>query len=389
MVVPPPLSAPPALTRRVERRLDSIAASVVTEWRAAPAASVATGSLASPALLVGAAGQGERESPIAPSTLFDLASVSKPLVACTLLRLERHGALSLAQALALHLPELRQTPSASATLLHLLSHRAGLEAHLPLFAPLLGGLPVVRSVALRRAALARRAECLGPPPAEGFSPVYSDLGYLLAGEVAERVTGLPLDELVDREVGRPLGLRLGSARQWHRWAPERLAQAAPTEHVLWRGGRLRGVVHDDNAWALGGLGLCGHAGVFGAAVDVVGWGLALLDALEGRRPTWLLPEQLETLVRPRPGGTLRAGFDGKASAGSSAGTVASERTFGHLGFTGTSLWIDPATGRAVALLTNRVFGGRDDLRLRGARPALHDALFRAQAESDALDRGLR
>jgi CubicO group peptidase (beta-lactamase class C family) len=157
-------------------------------------------------------------------------------------------------------------------------------------------------------------------------------------------------------------------------------RARPTEVIAWRGGEVRGLVHDENAWALTGDGGSGHAGLFGTAPAVVAFGCAVLDALaRGEGP--LAGRDLEWLVRPRPGGSLRAGFDGKSEEGSSAGERAGPRTFGHLGFTGTSLWIDPDADAVVVVLTNRVHPTRDNLAIRAARPLAHDALFRIAREA--------
>lgn len=313
---------------------------------------------------------------LAPDTLFDLASVSKPIVACTLARLARRGALDLAQPLGDVLPEARGTPSEPVPLELLLAHRAGLEAHRALFAPVFSGRPIRPSDALRQAASARRPDCAGRPGAEGFPPLYSDLGYLLLGAAIEAVASEPLDRVVEQEVTGPLGLELGSARQLRRRRPRFDRDVAPTEVVRARGGCVRGVVHDENAWALSGHGSSGHAGLFGAVSDVLGFGAAVLAALGGES-SWLERALVEKLVMPRPGGSLRAGFDGKSEAGSSAGASCSEQTFGHLGFTGTSLWCDPRAGIATVLLTNRVHPTRDNPRIRVARPRVHDALFRA------------
>ena len=139
---------------------------------------------------------------------------------------------------------------------------------------------------------------------------------------------------------------------------------------------MRGIVHDENAWALSGHAASGHAGLFGTVHDVLGFGSALLEALAGRSG-WLSRQALWTLVKPRPGGTLRAGFDSKSEGASSAGALSGRETFGHLGFTGTSLWCDPGAGIASVLLTNRVHPTRDNPRIRAARPLIHDALFAA------------
>jgi CubicO group peptidase (beta-lactamase class C family) len=310
------------------------------------------------------------------TTLFDLASVSKPIVACTLARLVARGVVAFETPLGSVLPEARGTASEHAPLELLLAHRAGLEAHRPLFAPVLTGAPLRRARALRAAADARRPECVGAAPRAGFGPVYSDLGYVLLGAAIEAVTAEPLDAVIEREVAVPLELGLGSARRVRLRRADFGASVAPTETVRARGGRLRGVVHDENAWALSGHAASGHAGVFGTVGDVLGFGAALLEALSGRS-SWLPGGLLARLIEPRAGGSLRAGFDGKSAEGSSAGSLASPAAFGHLGFTGTSLWCDPMAGAATVLLTNRVCPTRDNPRIRAARPAVHDALFRA------------
>jgi len=348
----------------------------VIDARVAPAAAAGyVGASVSAASACGAAGA-LPEGEACTSTLFDLASVSKPVVACTLLRLAGRAELELRSPLGSLLPEARGSSSEQVPLELLLAHRAGLDAHRALFAPLFAGRAVDRGRALRCAADARRGDCPGAPPAEGFPPLYSDLGYLLLGAVIEQVTGQPLDQVVEREVASPLGLELGSARQLLRRRPSFFRDVAPTEIVRARGGCVRGVVHDENAWALSGHGASGHAGLFGTVGDVLGFGAALLEALAGQS-SWLPREALWTLVKPRPGGTLRAGFDSKSEGISSAGALSGPETFGHLGFTGTSLWCDPVAGLASVLLTNRVHPTRDNPRIRGARPLVHDALFTA------------
>jgi serine-type D-Ala-D-Ala carboxypeptidase len=148
-----------------------------------------------------------------------------------------------------------------------------------------------------------------------------------------------------------------------------------TEVVAARCGELRGVVHDDNAWELVGRGLAGHAGAFGTARGVLCFAVAMLDALAGRRDGWLLQHEALELTRPRAGGSLLMGFDGKAASGSSAGPRFGERAFGHLGFTGTSLWCDPDQDIAVVLLTNRVSPDRTNIIIRSVRPDVHGDLF--------------
>ncbi len=308
-------------------------------------------------------------------TLFDLASVSKPVVACAAARLVARGELSLASPLGAFVPEVAGTPSQDVPLELLLAHRAGLEPHRPLFAALFQGRPFSRSRAIREAANARRADCQGPPPEAGFAPIYSDLGYALFGLALAHAAQKPLDEVIRDEVTVPLRLELGSARLLRQARNDFAWQVAPTETLLARGGSVRGIVHDENAWALAGHGAAGHAGLFGTIDSLLVFGAALLDAHAGRS-VWLSAAAFGPLVRPRAGGTLRAGFDGKSPGASSAGALCGPQTFGHLGFTGTSLWCDPGAEIATVLLTNRVCPARTNLRIRAARPEVHDELFR-------------
>jgi CubicO group peptidase (beta-lactamase class C family) len=353
--------------------LDRIAERVVRAG-AAPAASVAAAVLDDGAWQLGT-GHAGGAGALGPAPIYDLASVTKPFVATAAARLAARGVLSLETPLGALLPEAQGTPSAEVPFVLFLAHRAGLEAHRTLFAPLLRGEAFERGTALREAAAARRAGATGSAPPDGFSPLYSDLGYVLAGAALERLTGLELGSLVEREVCVPLALEVRTARAWFARDAEFLAHVAPTELVPFRGGSVRGAVHDENAWALAGYGLAGQAGLFGTAESVARFGTALLDAARGHAPGWLSAAELAPLVTPRPGGSLRAGFDGKSGPTPAAGERASEETFGHLGFTGTSLWCDPRAGRVSVLLSNRVCPTRDNVAIRALRPGVHDALF--------------
>lgn len=301
--------------------------------------------------------------------VFDLASVTKPMTAVAIQRL---GDLR-AEPLGAVLAEARGTPSEHVPVELFLAHRAGLEGHAPLYAPLLRGESVDRGVALRTAAGARRKDAPGEPPIVGFSPLYSDLGYVLAGEALAQVARTrDAGEAIAKLVLEPLGAVEGSTLDEVGTVRELEARGkthvfAPTETVPWRGGQVVAAVHDENAWALTGKGGSGHAGIFGTVGAVLAFGRAVLDEVERGGLGWLVAE--------RPGGTLRAGFDGKSLQGSSAGARMGARAFGHLGFTGTSLWIDPDAHVVVALLTNRVCPTRDHMAIRAARPWAHDALF--------------
>lgn len=326
-----------------------------------------------PMCAAGWARDGAEETGGAAEVLFDLASVTKPMTAVAFVL----AGIDPATPLGDLLPDARGTASGRLPVELFLAHRAGLDAHRPLYAPLVRGEAVDAGAALREAADARRADASGErqPGPEGFPPLYSDLGYALAGAALARCVGVrDAGEAVARLVLEPLGLAAQAGTVRELAARGVRGPFAPTETVPWRGGPVVGAVHDENAWALTGLGGSGHAGIFGTAGAVLAFGLAVLEWHAQPRFAWLL--------RKRPGGTLRAGFDTKSPPpeASSAGSIAGPRTFGHLGFTGTSLWIDPDARVVVTLLTNRVCPTRDHVAIRAARPWAHDRLFeRARA----------
>ena len=339
------------------------AACVAVGFRSARGAELAEGAAFAEAGMPGSA------------AIFDLASITKSFTAATVARLVRARRLAFDTPLQELLPEARGSATGEATLALLLSHRAGLQAHRTLFAPLLAGLPVEPASAIQEILSGRRPECAGPPPPHGYPPVYSDLGLALVGLALERSEDAALDAIVAREVCEPLELEVGSVRQLRARSLDFGTRCMPTETVPFRGGELRGVVHDENAWALSGHASSGHAGLFGTARGLVRFGVALLDALNERSDAWLDRATLSALLEVRPGGSLLAGFDGKSADQSSAGTLAGLRSFGHLGFTGTSLWCDPDADRVLVLLTNRVCPTRNNPAIRAARPAVNDALF--------------
>ncbi len=311
-------------------------------------------------------------------TPYDLASVTKPFVAMATLSLAARGVLDLTCPVGRYLPELSDTPGGAQSLEALLSHRAGLSPWGDLFRTIPGGSgsPETRAYMLREA-----ASRVGPTPRSPGS-VYSDLGYLLAAEVASRAAGKPLDRVVADEVTTPLALSsrvcYPAALDAHGLA-ELTRRVAPTEYCAWRGRVVRGEVHDENCAAFGGI--SGHAGLFGDAGGVLGFGMALLDVLGGRS-TWLDRDRLQWALAPRATGGHVVGWDTKSETGSSAGTRFSPRSFGHLGFTGTSLWCDPERALCAVLLTNRVHPTRDNILIRAFRPRFHDDLLDALEGAD-------
>lgn len=320
--------------------------------------------------VVGCAGTLDPFSPdrAAPTTWYDLASITKSVTALGVARAVDQGLLEWDAPVERYLPGVWGTFGAGATLTSLLSHRAGLAAHVVVDVrnpEWLRGVADSKSPDRVTTQLGRKGAC--------YPPLYSDLGYILLGEVLRTVTGGELDEWLHRSLPLTGTSGLLSARQMVRHGIP-VHDIAPSEVVAYRGGLVRGQVHDDNAWAIGETNTCGHAGLFGTAEGVATMGMWLLD-LVAQRSTELSSSSVATLLAPRPDGSLRAGFDGKSSDGPSViGDVLGPRTFGHLGFTGTSYWCDPDTDTVVVLLTNRICPSRANMALRHARPFLHDGL---------------
>jgi CubicO group peptidase (beta-lactamase class C family) len=275
-----------------------------------------------------AEGLAQREpEPVAmrEDTLFDLASLTKVVFTTTaILQQVEAGRIGLDEPLSVAIPDLRQYDVAGAaerrlTFRQCLSH----QTHLPAVEPLYTYGQNPRTL---RAFVLQREWRAGPP-------VYSDINFILLGIALERLTGLALDEQAP-----PMGFT---------FRPDPVACAA-TERCSWRGQVMRGEVHDENAYALGGA--AGHAGLFGNAD-------ALLDFAEGLLNATALSPQSIAALRTRHSPTRGLGWE-IAYPGWSGGDTCSAETIGHTGFTGTGLWIDFAARRAWTLLTNRVHPSR-------------------------------
>jgi CubicO group peptidase (beta-lactamase class C family) len=294
----------------------------------------------------------------AVDTIFDLASLTKVLSTTPLVMQQaERGAMALDDPVAQHLATWRGEDRAPVTVRDLLTHASGLPAWLPFFREHRGRAAFERAIA---------ATPLDYPPRS--KSVYSDLGYMLLGFMLER--DLPLATrfaTLFAQMGIVQEVQFNPPALWH-------ARTAPTELDAWRGRLLVGEVHDENAYALGGV--AGHAGLFGTAAAVGDYARHLLQILDGRTGA-LRRETLETFITRDagvPGSSRALGWDTMLPT-SSCGTRMSPRAFGHTGFTGTSLWIDPDRGVYVVFLTNRVHPTRDNDAIRQVRPALHDAIM--------------
>jgi CubicO group peptidase (beta-lactamase class C family) len=207
----------------------------------------------------------------------------------------------------------------------------------------------------------------------GRQTVYSDLGFMILGWMVEHLSGRRLDRFVAEEIYTPLDLENLFFIDLH--SKPRKAQFAATEVCPWRNILLNGLVHDDNAYAMGGIE--GHAGLFGTAMDVYCLLSVLLSDFYGRSDTRLFEKDLMKTFFKRQNVKGRAlGFDTPSLTESSCGQYFSKQSVGHLGFTGTSFWMDLERSAIVILLTNRIHPSRENNKIRAFRPILHDTIMK-------------
>jgi beta-glucosidase-like glycosyl hydrolase/CubicO group peptidase (beta-lactamase class C family) len=306
---------------------------------------------------------------VTTDTLFDLASLTKVVVTTTLaMILHERELLDVESPVSRYVPEFRGEGKDRVLVKDLLAHSGGLLWWTDFFRKFEGKT----GEEAKRGYLASICEMpLDHPPRS--KTVYSDLGILLLGEVLERVTGRELEELAKTEVLEPLGMD----EAMYRPPPALRPRIAPTEIDPWRGRLVQGEVHDENAFGLGGV--APHAGLFSTARSLAAFAQMMLNggAYGGRR---LLRSETISLFTRRadlvPGSSRALGWD-TPSEPSSAGKLFSSSSFGHTGFTGTSLWIDPERELFAILLTNRVHPTRDNPKIAELRPAFHDAVQQA------------
>ena len=298
-------------------------------------------------------------APMTVDTIFDLASLTKPFgTTLAVMRLVERGAIKLDAPLGRYLKEFRDKQYDEITIKRLLTHSAGLAAYPP-NGTVSAGFP--------RAASAIAKLPLDYPPGSAFQ--YSDTGFILLAEVVRRVSGAPLDRYLEKTVFKPLGLNDTS---FHPKAGA-LGRVAPTEFV--NGLLLRGEVHDQRARLLGGV--AGHAGMFSTSADLSRIIRMLLNRGTLDRHRIFEPATVKEMWEPAPDskGSRALGWDVSSSFSKTMAPFFPEGSVGHLGFTGTAVWIDPPTRSYVIVLTNRVhpYGGGAarirDLRIRAAAVA--------------------
>jgi CubicO group peptidase (beta-lactamase class C family) len=345
--------------------------------------------------------------PMARETIFDLASLTKPLATATaVMQLAADGAVDLDEPVAKYLPAAGERGKEHVRVRHLLSHGSGLKPWRPFHEALLErerkrGEHLLATPAGKEAILERifRSTLVHEP---GEAAVYGDLDFIVLGALVEAVTQEPLDDFCARRIFTPLGLadtrflrvtgfergEVGPGAAASRGAPAAGSidayrrRCAATENCPWRGRILQGEVHDPNAWAMGGV--AGHAGLFAPADDVMRFAEAVLDVWHGRVEAgspveralpqgWL--RRFLTRADGPEGATWTLGWDTPTPGSSSSGRYFTPgATVGHLGFTGTSLWIDLAREAVVVMLTNRVHlvAKRSPFKLR---PIVHDLVM--------------
>jgi CubicO group peptidase (beta-lactamase class C family) len=298
------------------------------------------------------------------TTLYDLASLTKVVATTTAaMLLEQEGRLDLNLPVRAYVPEFDAPGKAAITVRMLLTHSGGLESYAPLYRQHRG-----------RAAYLAQINARPLRSAPGAQTIYSDWDMVLLQAVIERITARPLDAYVTERVFRPLGMADT------RFTPDTADRAlrrriAPTAIDHQRGGLLWGTVHDGNAWAIGGV--SGHAGLFSSARDLATFAQLLLDGGSHAGVRLLRPQTIARWTTVQGGRSGRAlGWDTPTPA-STAGQYFSPRSFGHTGFTGTSLWVDPERGLFVVLLLNRVHSRGESATIGALRRRVNDAVQQA------------
>lgn len=292
------------------------------------------------------------------ATIYDLASLTKIVATTTLmLQLVDQRRVALDTPVVRYLPDWRGPNTAQITIRQLLTHSSGLTAWRPFY-----------KEAVDRDDARAQLLLVGPEAPPGTRYLYSDMNFMLLGMVIERLTGQPLDSAFQQRIARPL--RLPDTR----FRPDSSVRdrVAPTEFDPWRQRKIRGEVHDENAFRFDGV--SGHAGLFSTANDLtrlvrmwMNGGTLDGASLASRETTAAFTRVQDTLISRRA-----LGWE-TPTGGNSAGRRFGPRSYGHTGFTGTSIWVDPDRDLFLILLTNRVNPTRENRKIGGVRTSLADA----------------
>jgi CubicO group peptidase (beta-lactamase class C family) len=313
--------------------------------------------------------------PMTPDTIFDVASLTKVVATTTsLMILVEEGKIRLNDRVSSFIPGFERYGKGEVTVRHLMTHVSGLRPDVDL-GDTWSGSETAIGLAIE--------EVPAAPPGERF--VYSDINYFLLGDIVRRVSGQTLDRFAHDRIFEPLGMK-----DTMFVPPASLGRRiAPTESCTPLGwpcqgpdmSMLRGVVHDPTARRMGGV--AGHAGLFSTAADLAIFCRMLLDGGVYRSVRIMSPLTVAKMTTPSTSAVERnvrgLGWDIDSSFSSNRGELLPVGSFGHTGFTGTSLWIDPASDVYVVFFTNRVHPTRENEAIQYIRPALHDAVMEALA----------
>lgn len=316
----------------------------------------------------GCLGEEYGRKPVDDETFFDLASLTKPLVtSLSLISLLKEEKLHVEDKLSDYF-DFNSPDKTQISIFHLLTHSSGLPAHRPYFLKL---QKVTQNQRMEKVIEWILSEKLSFQP--GTNNLYSDLGFILLGKIIEKITGESLDQYWTKKVLRPLDL--DNVLFFGNKQFERTPLFAETGTCPWSNKKLCGTVHDDNCRALGGV--AGHAGVFGSTRGV----LALCDNIEkqfgrDKQSQDYDPAYKRKILSSKYGNWI-FGFDTPTTGISSSGKYFSKQSIGHLGFTGTSFWIDVERGISIVLLTNRVVYADSLIPIKIFRPLLHDTIMEA------------
>ncbi len=303
--------------------------------------------------------------------IFDIASLTKPIVTTSLSLLAvREKGLSLNSQAVRYVPAFEAYDKSKITIRHLLKHTSGLPAWRPYFQDVAKEHPdLVGKRESRRLYVPKLSEePLEMPVA--YQRIYSDLGFILLGILLEDFFQAPLDRLFAEKIATPLDLKdtfFLPVENREKKAAERFA---PTENSEWRKQVIRGEVHDDNAYTLGGV--AGHAGLFSTVDDLHRFLTAVEQAVDRGHP--LFPQEL-TLDFLGPTVKFKLGWDVPSAQKSQAGKYLSKNTIGHLGYTGCSFWADLDQNFHIILLTNRVHPSSKNEAIKEFRPKIHDVVY--------------
>lgn len=326
------------------------------------------------------------QSPLRVDTIFDIASLTKPLATTTaIMLLVREKKIRLDDQITRVIPMYGVLGKSLTTFRHLLTHCGGLLAWKPFFEEIIKSEKAGRlNFTASRAAKSYVYEQIHrdkPVSAPGNQSLYSDLGFMILGEAVEILTGNSLDRFCQERIFKPMGMRATGFVDLTQLRTRRLQPIteiiAPTENCPWRKKILCGEVHDDNAYAMGGV--AGHAGLFSSARDIHAFLLRLDQCRKGKDNflPQLLVEEFLTKNQVVSRSTFALGWDTPTPGQSSSGSLFSSRSVGHLGFTGCSIWWDLEKNCHVVLLTNRIHPTRKNEKIKEFRPLIHDLIMNA------------